>query len=66
MILRKDAINKVLIKYCKYLLFYFYLGFTGQGSDFNSACPKMAMKILRWRGSDYPVEGEEPYLFWGH
>jgi hypothetical protein len=30
----------------KILRFFFYLGYTGQGSDFNNACPKMAIKTL--------------------
>jgi hypothetical protein len=26
--------------------FNFYLGYAGQGSDLNSTCPKMAVKLL--------------------
>ena len=28
-------------------MFYFYLDYTGQGYDFNTACPKILIKTLR-------------------
>jgi len=32
----------------RFFLLNVYLGYTGQGCNFNSACPKMAIKSLGW------------------
>ena len=41
-ILEKNSVNRS----AKLLFFSFYLCYTGQGSDFNSACLKMTIKSL--------------------